>query len=65
MQKYTKINKYEYLSINVVVNSLRSWMLKSTIHYTMGYRLKRNRLPWSGKPAWLIEYECAEMRLNY
>ena len=25
----------------------------------------RSRLPWSGKPAWLIEYECAEMRLNY
>ena len=25
----------------------------------------KNRLPWSGKPAWLIEYECAERRLNY
>ena len=25
----------------------------------------KSRLPWSGKPAWLIEYECAERRLNY
>lgn len=49
MQKYTKINKYEYLGINVFVNSLRSWILKSTIHYILWViDLKEAGLPGAG-----------------
>ena len=49
MQKYTKINKYEVLCVNVGVNSLRSWMLKSTIHYILwAIDLKKAGFPGVG-----------------